>query len=346
MLDQCIRIDYRGVRGGEYLFFSRGGEGRGWGCGGGRVGVGHKQFCLGTGKVVSDWDGVFRKMEMTLWNGCCEEVFMYTLGLAGDMLAGVFNNEESLKILKQHTTTLTLNILSRNYLVASYYDGTLKVFHLKNRSVKMSYKSLHNYPIENIVISPDEMSLFAVDAVGNFKQVDLDSKDIENCIVAYDELSVSKEVKNFEYGKVIVMACSSDSRYLFVVKNLDEILQIDIKARKVVRQLGRLLPESSASLRTKILGLDFDSESKYLFVSFAEDTNLVQICIESGEIVKDWDTEIFGAGFVNKKTNANYKNLLKNKQEIKALTLRNREWDLTCEKFEAEFKTSIVFFYF
>ena len=262
------------------------------------------------------------------------------------MLGGVFDNEESLKILKQHSTTLTVNLLSRNYLVASYYDGTLRVFNLKNRSVKMTYKNLHNYPIENIVFSPDERSVFAIDAVGNFKQVDLDSKDIENCIVTYDELSVPKEPKNFEYGKVIVMACSSDSRYLFVVKNLDEILQIDIRARKVVRQLGRLLPESSASLRTKILGLDFDSESKYLFVSFAEDTNFVQIDIESGAILKDWDSEIFSAGFVNKKTNVDYKNLLKNKQEIKALTLKNREWDLTCEKFEAEFKTSIVFFLF
>ena len=80
MLDKYLRIEWRRVGGGDYLFFSRSSENNAWGNNGNKLGMGHKGFCLGTAKVVSEWDSVFRKMELTPWTSYCEEVFMYTLG--------------------------------------------------------------------------------------------------------------------------------------------------------------------------------------------------------------------------------------------------------------------------
>jgi len=67
--------------------------------------------------------------------------------------------------------------------------------------------------------------------------------------------------------------------------------------------------------------ITFDLLSKFIFVNFQDDTNFVMIEIDNGQIVRNFDDEIFKFNFVNKKKNNTYKELKANKDEVVRLTV-------------------------
>ena len=232
-LSNKIQLQYRKLNNKEYLFVS---TVIGKDYFNNKLGKGHVQFCLETEKVVLEWESVFKKVSDTIWNKYCDDHFQKQLEQGGEALKAIWSSQMAIEMLKRHTTTQTNNLLTDNYIFASYYDGTIKQYDLVTKNCLMTYRNLHNYSIENMVCTQDEQNLFTADGSGVLKQISF-SDTVDNRIKIYDGV-FGQGLKLGDFDNEFRMFLTPDSQNLFIVKQAEKIEQICVKNKTHIRSFN------------------------------------------------------------------------------------------------------------